>query len=47
MPYVYRQEVDADMGMGALTPIMPDDVEVRAMVSAEGCFYLTEEEILR
>jgi uncharacterized protein len=38
MPYVYRQEAAADMGMGAPTPIMPDEVEVRAMVSAEFAF---------
>jgi uncharacterized protein len=38
MPYVYREEVEADMGMGAPTPIMPDEVEVRAMVTAEFSF---------
>ncbi|MBM4236170.1 MAG: DUF541 domain-containing protein [Firmicutes bacterium] len=38
MPYVYRQEVAADMGMGATTPIMPDEVTVRAMVTAEFAF---------
>lgn len=38
MPYVYKQEVAADMGMGAPTPIMPDEVVVRAMVTAEFSF---------
>ncbi len=38
MPYVFRQEVAADMGMGAPTPIMPDEVVVRAMVTAEFAF---------
>jgi uncharacterized protein len=38
MPFVYRQEVAADMGMGAPTPIMPDEVVVRAMVTAEFAF---------
>lgn len=38
MPYVYRQEVAADMGMGAPTPIMPDEVVVRATVAAEFSF---------
>jgi len=38
MPYVYRQEVSVDMGMGAATPIMPDEVVVRAMVTAEFSF---------
>ena len=38
MPYVYRAEVAADMGMGAATPIMPDEVVVRAMVTAEFAF---------
>jgi len=38
MPYVVRQEVAADMGMGAPTPIAPDEVTVRAMVTAEFAF---------
>jgi hypothetical protein len=38
MPYVYKQEVAADMGMGAPTPIMPDMVVVRATVVAEFSF---------
>jgi hypothetical protein len=38
MPYVYRQEVAADMAMGAPTPIMPDEVVVRATVAAEFSF---------
>jgi uncharacterized protein YggE len=38
MPFVYRQEVAADMGMGAATPIMPDEVVVRAMITAEFAF---------
>jgi uncharacterized protein len=38
MPFVYRQEVAADMGMGAATPIMSDEVVVRAMVTAEFAF---------
>jgi uncharacterized protein YggE len=38
MPFVFRQEVAADMGMSAPTPIMPDEVVVRAMVIAEFAF---------
>jgi uncharacterized protein len=38
MPFVFRQEVAADMGMGSPTPIMPDEVVVRAMVIAEFAF---------
>ncbi|MCJ7806688.1 MAG: SIMPL domain-containing protein [Clostridia bacterium] len=38
MPYVYKQEVAADMGMGAPTPIIPDEVVVTAMVTAEFSF---------
>ena len=38
MPFTVRQEVAADMGMGAATPIMPDEVTVRAMVTAEFVF---------
>jgi uncharacterized protein YggE len=38
MSYVYRPEVAADMGMGDATPIMPDEVVVRAMVTAEFSF---------
>jgi len=38
MPYVHRQEVAEDMGMGALTPIIPDEVVIRAMVTAEFSF---------
>jgi uncharacterized protein len=38
MPYVYREEVAADMAMGAPTPIMPDKVVVRATVAAEFSF---------
>jgi len=37
-PYTVRQEVAADMGMGAPTPIAPDEVTVRAMVTAEFAF---------
>jgi len=34
MPYIYRQDmIQAEMGMGAPTPIMPDEVVVRAMES--------------
>lgn len=38
MPFVAKQEMAADMGMGAATPIMPDEVTVRAMVTAEFAF---------
>jgi len=38
MPNIYRQEVSADMGMGATTPIMPEEVVLRAMVTAEFAF---------
>jgi len=38
MPFMARAEMAADMGMGSPTPIMPDDVVVRAMVTAEFAF---------
>jgi uncharacterized protein YggE len=38
MPFVAKQDVAAEMGMGAPTPIMPDEVVVRAMVTAEFAF---------
>ncbi|MDZ4133128.1 MAG: SIMPL domain-containing protein [Dethiobacteria bacterium] len=38
MPNIYRQEVSADMGMGDTTPIMPEEVVLRAMVTAEFAF---------
>lgn len=39
MPYVYREEMAMeDMGMGAPTPIMPGEVVVRALVTAEFAF---------
>lgn len=38
LPYVYRAELAADMGMGDTTPIMPDEVVVKAIVTAEFSF---------
>ncbi len=38
MPYIFKQEDAADMGMGAATPVMPDKVAVRAVVTAEFAF---------
>lgn len=38
MPFMAKAEMAADMGMGAPTPIMPDEVVVRAMVIAEFSF---------
>lgn len=38
MPYIVRQEVAADMDMEAPTPIAPDEVTVKATVTAEFSF---------
>ena len=38
MPFIARQEMADDTGMGSTTPIAPDDVTVKAMVVAEFAF---------
>lgn len=38
MPYMARQEMAADMGMETPTPIVPGEVTVKAMVTAEFAF---------